>query len=170
MRIAARIFVFCCAMALASGAFAVDENKPDTLTINSTKIKPGESTSLTVNIVNDQELAAIQVPIRVGNGVLIDSATFADSRVDYLNTKQVNITDDRQTVFLGIIVMTEPYLQPGQGLFATLFLSCPDSVTAGAVSVDTTNYDEWSVLFVNRNATDFIPKVKPGSLSVVSEK
>lgn len=159
--------------AYANGILASDEKGPDSLLISSAKIAPGGSAPIRIDFVNDQELAAIQVPIRVQGGLLIDSVSFANSRVDYLGTKEDTISADRQMVFLGTICITEAYIQPGRGQFVTIYVSCPDSVSEAVLPVDTTQFDDSSLrslLFVNKNSSDFVPKVQPGSISVVADK
>lgn len=159
----------CMLMALMSvstvmAANDVDDNAPDSILFGSPAPLKAGKTTVQIEFVNDQELAALTIPIVVkGGGVKVDSLSFAGSRVEYIKTRPVTVKENGRVIF-GVICMTEDYIAPGRGLMATLFLSVPDSLKAEQIKIDTTTIHPANLLFTKSNSSSFVPKVIQGAL------
>jgi hypothetical protein len=142
----------------------VDDSAPDSILFGNTAALKGGKATVRIEFVNDQDLAALTIPIVVkGGGVKVDSLSFAGSRVEYIKTRPVTIKENGRIVF-GVICMTEDFIAPGRGLMATLFLSVPDSLKAEQIKIDTTTIHPANLLFTKSNSASFVPKVIQGAL------
>jgi hypothetical protein len=162
--------VFACMLMVMISASAVmavedvDDSAPDSILFGSPAPLKAGKTAVRIEFVNDQDLAALTIPIVVkGGGVKVDSLSFAGSRVEYIKTRPVTIKDNGRVVF-GVICMTEEYIGPGRGLMATLYLTVPDSLKAEQIKIDTTTIHPANLLFTKSNSASFIPKVVQGAL------
>jgi hypothetical protein len=144
-----------------------DENMPDTLMIEQVMVTEGDNVSLAVNFFNDQELAALTIPLGlVGDMYKIDSVSFVGSRVEYIKMKPVTIAENLSDVVFGAICMTEGYIQPGKGLMATLFLSAAPDAKSKSCVVDTITMGPASVLFTKKNSASFVPEFRKGKIAL----
>ncbi len=142
-----------------------DGNAPDTLIVERVKADKGAEVALKIQFYNDEELAALTIPLSVkGTGYSIDSVSFAGSRVEYLSMRPVTIKENKKDVVFGAIVMTEDYIPVGRGLMATLYLS-PTGNTADPTTIDTTTIGPASVLFTKSSSASFVPRFVFGEVS-----
>lgn len=155
-------------IAILSGAVcAQDDNQPDSLFVGQAQIDRGGSASIKIDFFNDQELAALTMPFKVvGDGIKIDSVSFAGSRVEYLKTRPVTIGKDRRHIVFGAICMLEEYIPVGRGLMATLYISAVDSSKTGSYVIDTTTIGPATVLFTKTNSTSFVPRFTSGKIDI----
>jgi hypothetical protein len=145
---------------------AGEKNLPDTLMIDNTQVVKGNKVAVKVNFVNDQELAALTIPIGiVGDWFLIDSVSFVGSRVEYLKMRPVTIAENHKDIVFGAICMTEDYIPVGKGLLATLYLSPTESAKSESCKIDTTTVGPASVLFTLKNSASFVPEFRAGTVS-----
>jgi len=159
------IVVFCLLMA-TSATMANDDNLPDTLMIGHVEVEKGAKVALNIDFVNDQELAALTIPLGlVGDAYAIDSVSFVGSRVEYLKMRPVTIAENRKEVVFGAICMTEDYIPAGKGLMATLYLSPMDSPKSDVCMVDTITMGPASVLFTKQSSASFIPEFQSGMIA-----
>lgn len=166
MRILTLLAFVACTILTASVTMANDDNIPDTLMISRIQVEKGAKIALTVEFVNDQELAALTIPLSLNGGLyLIDSVSFVGSRVEYLKMRPVTIAEDRTEVVFGAICMTEDYIAPGRGLMATLHLSPAKSAKEDLCVVDTTTIGPASVLFTKTDSKSFVPEFLPGMIT-----
>jgi hypothetical protein len=150
----------------ASATMANDENMPDTLIISKVQVEKGAKIALTVEFFNDQELAALTIPLSLVGGLyLIDSVSFVGSRVEYLKMRPVTIAENRTDIVFGAICMTEDYIAPGRGLMATLHLSPAKTAKSDFCVVDTTTIGPASVLFTKVDSKSFVPEFTSGMVS-----
>lgn len=158
---------------IAPGLGAADEIDtaiPDTLRIEKVQVTKTGPIAVRVSIFNDEEIAGLTIPLAViGKGLLIDSVSFVGSRVEYIKTRPVTISEDRKKVVFGAITMMEEYLQAGNGLMATLYLSLTDSSVNGKFMVDTTTIGPASVLYSKKDSYSFIPQFVPGQVTIGKE-
>jgi len=153
-------------MLTAIPTLANDENLPDTLIIEKVQAVKGAKAAMKIDFVNDQELAALTIPIGiVGDAYEIDSVSFVGSRVEYLKMRPVTISEGRKEVVFGAICMTEDYIPVGRGLMATLYLSPAKSSKSDFCVVDTVTIGPASVLFTKKNSASFIPEFQSGLVS-----
>jgi hypothetical protein len=146
-----------------------DENMPDTLMIDQVMIEKGEKVSLAVSFFNDEELAALTIPLGiVGDMYKFDSVSFVGSRIEYIKMKPVTIAENLTDVVFGAICMTEGYIQPGKGLMATLYLSPKNSSKSQSCEIDTITMGPASVLYTKTNSASFIPEFRKGKIALKS--
>ena len=108
------------------------------------------------------------IPIGIyHDGVLIDSISFAGSRVNYIKTKPVTITSDRRRVVFGAISMTEDYIPPGRGLLATLYLTIPDSLLDEKIIIDSASVRPATLLFTRFDSASYTPACRAGSVKLI---
>jgi hypothetical protein len=149
-------------------AAANDDNLPDTLKIDKIEVEKGGPAVVKVEFVNDEELAALTIPLAVVGGLYkIDSVSFTGSRVEYLKMRPVTIAEDKSKVVFGAICMTEDYIPAGKGLMATIFLSPSKVVSPKAdfVVIDTTTIGPASMMFTKISSASFIPEFSAGMIS-----
>lgn len=171
MRTVTLTVTFLCLVSLVSLASGNDENMPDSLVIERVEVPPGANAVIKIDFVNDQELAALTIPLSViGGGMTIDSVSFVGSRVEYLKMRPVTIADNRKDVVFGAICMTEDYVPAGRGLMATLYLSPTDSVKTDLCMIDTTTVGPASVLFTKKDSASFIPEFASGMVTIKAAK
>jgi hypothetical protein len=167
MRFITRLFLVFTLVLAGSNAVAADGKTPDTLIVDQVEVQKGSGVALEIHFVNDEELAALTIPLRVlGGGYKIDSISFAGSRIEYLSMRPVTIKENKKDVIFGAIVMTEEYIPPGRGLMAKMYLSPTGDEKAGKTVVDTTTIGPASVLFTKTNSASFVPKVRPGAVAI----
>lgn len=162
------LFVFVSALMMVSPILAGDLPEADTLMIESVETSHSGSIAVRIEFVNQSRLGALTIPIGIyHDGVLIDSISFAGSRVDYIKTKPVTITRDRRRVVFGAISMTEDYIPPGRGLLATLYLAVPDSMLGEVIIVDSTTVRPATLLFTRFDSASYTPVCKAGSVKLI---
>lgn len=88
-----------------------------------------------LEITNEIELAAMDIPLRFSEGVTLKAVEFDDTRVSYFDLKAANINNDENTVVIGLMPQLspeyKPRLAPGSGVVARLVFEIDDpSVTA----------------------------------------
>lgn len=168
MRPITLLLLISCVIFMVSAVSANDDNKIDSLMIENLEVATTGPVQVGIHFFNDEELAALTIPVRlVGGGYTIDSVSFTDSRIDYLKMRPVTIQEDKKSVVFGAICMTEAYIQPGNGLAATLYLS-PDGSGAGEpVVVDTVTVGPASLLFTKISSASFVPYFSRGSIRPV---
>lgn len=162
------VFVLIIGMAILSGpTFAQDDNQPDSLFIGQLKIERGGTGSIEINFFNDQELAALTIPLQlIGEGFRIDSISFAGSRVEYLKTRPITIGKEGRHVVFGAICMLEEYIQPGKGLMATLYVRALESAKSSSCTIDTTTIGPATVLFTKTNSVSLVPRCTLGKIEI----
>ncbi|MEZ5358579.1 MAG: hypothetical protein R3F48_07070 [Candidatus Zixiibacteriota bacterium] len=149
------------------GMAQVDENAADTLKLSAAKLMDGNKVAVIVDFFNDQPLAALTIPLRLGaKGFEIDTVLLTDSRIDYLHTKPITITEDRQGVVFGGICMTEAYIPAGNGLLATIVLRQTGTELAKDCIIDTTTIIPANTLFTKPDSKSFVPVVQMGKMKI----
>lgn len=149
------------------GMAQTDENASDTLKLYAAKKMADNKVAVMVNFFNDQPLAALTIPLRLSEkGFMIDTVLYTDSRIDYLHTKPITITEDRQKVVFGGICMTEAYIPSGNGLLATLILKPIGNEMGKECGVDTTTIAPANILFTKPDSKSFVPVVQMGKIKI----
>lgn len=100
----------------------------------------GENTVVVpLEITNDIELAALDIPLRFSHGVTLKEVDFSDTRVSYFDMKIARIRNDERTVVLGLLPQfastNKPALAPGNGVIARLVFEINDP-TVDAITVE----------------------------------
>ena len=83
-------------------------------------------------ITNQDNLAAIDIPLQFSEGVTLKEVDFANTRVEYFDLKIANIDNENRTVVIGLLPqMTsepKPDLEAGTGAIANLVFEVSDGV------------------------------------------
>ncbi len=81
-------------------------------------------------ITNEDNLAAIDIPLKFSEGVTLKEVTYDDTRVSYFDLKVANINNEDHTVIIGLLPqMTptpKPDLEAGTGPIANLVFEVTD--------------------------------------------
>lgn len=156
-----------CLFMLFSISQANDENGPDSLIIEDFSFDENGKAVVDFIIVNDQELAAVTIPIILrGAGVTIDSISFAGGRFEYLKMLPVTVAENKSSVVFGGIVVTEEYVAPGRGLLAKMYLSSDTAVQEISCVIDSTTIKAASLMFTKTSSASFIPTLIQGTIAV----
>lgn len=122
---------------------------------------------VTAHLWNDEELAALDIPIRFTAGiarVLIDSISFKDTRISYFAQKYSPVDTLNQVAHFGGLAYLgpdKPPLAPGEGVVARIYFSVKGDTKAGLFTVDTTTVPpNSSLMLVDRNAKIIVPALK----------
>lgn len=128
--------------------------KPDKITIEIAPFgKPGKW-AVGVMLENDEELAAITVPLKFGKHVgqfVLDSVSFGNTRVAYFALKTTNSYDTLNAVLIGLLYCLDdnrPPLEPGTGMVARLYFTQKSNPGREAVPlvIDSTYFPPYNTL------------------------
>jgi hypothetical protein len=83
-----------------------------------------------LEITNQDNLAAIDIPLQFSEGVTLKEVDFAGTRVEYFDLKVANIDNENRTVVIGLLPQITPKPQPdleaGTGAVANLIFEVND--------------------------------------------
>lgn len=122
--------VLCWATGLAAANKPIDGfGKPDKITIEVAPLAAKGQWVAAVVLENDEELAAITIPLKFGERVgqfKLDSVRFDNTRVSYFALKTTNSHDSLNSVLVGLMYEfggDRPPLAPGIGQVARLYFT-----------------------------------------------
>jgi hypothetical protein len=165
-----KVLIICLFM-LISISQANDENGSDSLIIEEFSFDENGKAVTDFIIVNDQELAAITIPITLrGAGVTIDSVSFAGGRFEYLKMLPVTIAENKYSIVFGAIVVTEEYVAPGRGLLAKMYLSSDTARKDISCVIDTTTVKPATLMFTKTSSASFVPTFIQGTIAIEEPK
>ncbi|MCP4568286.1 MAG: T9SS type A sorting domain-containing protein [FCB group bacterium] len=96
----------------------------DTVHVGSATVLPGSQFELPVYLHNITELAAMSVPLKFDPDVFTcDSVSYVGTRIEYINLTESTIDTAAGRVLTGMVVFTESFLTPGDGIVARLFFT-----------------------------------------------
>jgi len=118
--------------------------KPDTCRIITFQDEKKNQVMASVSVFNDQELVAMTLPFRYGNGntpLIADSIQFEKTRVNYFEMKTQRIDTVNQTVLIGLLVdfvgKKRP-LKKGDGEVARIYFTLKEGAKFQDFFLDTT--------------------------------
>lgn len=92
-----------------------------------------------LNITNEDNLAAIDIPLQFSEGVTLKEVTFENTRTEYFDLKIANINNDNNTVVIGLLPQMTPTYKPtlaaGTGPVANLVFEV-DNVAVDEVTLE----------------------------------
>lgn len=153
--------VFC-----SSSTFAQRDTfgKPDTCRIVVFQDEKSNQVMASVSVFNDEELAAMTLPFRYGNGkspIKVDSVIFWKTRSEYFDMRTRLVDTTRQTVLIGLIPDmsgSKPPMKKGDGEVARIYLTIKRSSKFEDVLMDTTWVYPYNVLkFVTPDVKGIFP-------------
>jgi len=148
---------------------AQSESEPaiitDTVFVDSFQIQHPDPVVLDVDFINAEPLSALEVTLHHDSpDLVIDSFSFADSRVGYIGLKGAIRTDSTITVFV-FQFMEEP-VPAGRGPLGTLYFSYQYPIEAQNIVIDTiTIVDgliEHATFFTYSDLRTFVPHFRRG--------
>jgi len=144
----------------------------DTVTLAVEELEKGKWVII-VSLMNDEELAAIDIPVRYTAGIAkvkLDSMTYSKGRIDFFAYKFETKDSLNQVVRFGGLAYLNPKnppLEPGSGEIGRAYVSVHGDREPGPFGVDTiTVPPNASLMLVHKNARNIIPHLKistPGS-------
>lgn len=99
---------------------AADVGKPDAVRVGKVEFISETEVTVALEVVHDEELAAMDLPLTYSDGVTLTGVTFANTRVADFDEKIVNIDNENNRVNIGLINMVyalkeQPTLKPAAG-------------------------------------------------------
>jgi hypothetical protein len=138
--------------------------KPDTCRIVTFQDEKKNQVMASVSIFNEEELAAMTLPFRYGNGdtpIRCDSVQFDRTRVEYFQTKIQNIDTVKQTILLGLLpdfAGKKPPLKKGDGEVARIYFTLKEGAKFQDFFLDTTLIKPFNTLkFVTSEVKGIVP-------------
>jgi hypothetical protein len=130
------------------------------------QLAPAEKVTIDGNLVtvplvvtNEDNLAAMDIPLRFSEGVTLKEVTFEGTRVDYFDMKATVIKNDEHTVILGLVpqiaAALKPDLKAGTGVVANLVFEINDP-TVKEITLETVELKspDHSLMFVYHQADE----------------
>ncbi len=131
--------------------------------------KPGSNKVIAkVNLVNDENVTAIVVPLKYGTGkspISLDSVSFTNTPVDKFALKSPNIDAKTQKVLIALISTisaADIYLSKGTNEIARLYFTLKKGSGEGSVTLDTTSYPPSNVLQLVKAQDKVAQSIYPG--------
>jgi archaellin len=121
-----------------------------------------------VNLVNDENITAIVVPLKYGTGkspISLDSVSFTNTAVDKFALKSPNIDVKTQKVLLALISTisaADIYLPKGTNEIARLYFTLKKGAGEGSVTLDTTSFPPSNVLQLVKAQDKVAQSIYPG--------
>jgi len=112
-----------------------------------------------LNITNEDNLAAINIPLKFSEGVTLREVTYENTRVDYFQLKIANINNEENTVVIGLLPQISPTpapdLKAGTGTVANLVFEIDDpSVTDVELEAIVLKNPDHELMFVYRDLSE----------------
>ncbi len=86
--------------------------------------------TIPLNVTNEDNLTAMDIPLKFSDGVTLKEVTFENTRVSYFDLKIANIDNQDQTVVIGLLPQMTPEPKPdlsaGSGTVANLVFEITD--------------------------------------------
>jgi hypothetical protein len=155
-----------CGVLYSSSSFAQKDpyGKPDTCRIVVFQNYKSNQVNASVFIFNDEDLAAITLPFRFGNGkspVKCDSIRFRGTRTEAFDLKTQLIDTVLQTMLIGLVADmsgTKSPLKKGNGEVAKLYFTVPKNQKFQDVLLDTVWIKPYNMLkFVTADVKSIYP-------------
>ncbi len=137
--------VLLCIVFCSSSSFAQKDTfgKPDTCRIVVMQDEKSNQVMASVSVFNDEDLAAMTLPFRYGNGkspIKCDSVVFWETRSQYFDMRTRLVDTTRQTVLIGLIPDmsgSKPPMKKGDGEVAKIYFTVKTSSKFEDVLMDT---------------------------------
>jgi hypothetical protein len=138
--------------------------KADTCRVVVSQDEKGNQAMASVTVFNDEELAAMTIPLSFGTGsspIRCDSVRFRRTRVEEFDMKTQLVDTVRQTVLIGLVADMsgqKPALAKGNGEVARIYFTFPKSAKFQDVFIDTCWVKPFNVLkFVTPDVKSVFP-------------
>jgi len=121
-----------------------------------------------VNLLNDEKLTAIIVPLVYGTGktpITLDSVSFVNTRVEKFVFKYPNIDKKNQKVNIALISSlsgANVYLSKGEGEITRLYFTLKEGAKETSVTLDTTFFPPSNILQMVEAEVPEVKSILPG--------
>ena len=169
------IFALIAAFAVAGTAFAQSDpfGTLDRMYLDSLKAYPGQDITVKVNLTNDEQLGALQIPLKYDTSALkIRGISYVGSRCEYIQTKITNppsMDSIGGHFMIAIIRIAETNPIPtGDGLICSIQFTVSPSAIPGTVTlVDTMSYPPSGGLVLSeKTGVRITPAFKAGKVVI----
>jgi hypothetical protein len=103
------------------------------ITVESPTVAKGQKGSFKVHYYAVEPAKAIVLPLKVPDGMILDSTSFTGSVLTYLANKPVRLNNTAHTLLLAAIPVTEPRIPAKEGLLLTVFFTMKNDAASGLI-------------------------------------
>jgi hypothetical protein len=104
------------------------------LTVDAVTAAAGQSGSFKIHYYGVEPAKALVVPLKLTEGMHVDSISWAGSMVEYLANKPSRVDTITQLLLLAAVPVTEPLIPPDSGLFATVYFTLRPGAKSGTIT------------------------------------
>lgn len=116
--------------------------------VGAAQVKSDRIVTIPLEITNESNLMAADIPLRFSEGVTLKSVDFENTRVEHFDLKVSNINNETNVVIIGLLTQMSPTMVPdlesGEGPIAHLVFQIDDpsvsEVTLEAVEIEEPNH------------------------------
>jgi hypothetical protein len=135
------------------------------ITVESPTVAKGQKGSFKIDYYAVEPAKAIVIPLKVPDGMILDSVSFAGSVLAYLANRPVRLNNEAHTLLIAAIPVTEPKIPAKDGLAATVFFTMKSDAASGAIEntfVPPGNY----LMYVDTLSSGVEPNYEGGQVTV----
>ncbi len=103
------------------------------IVVESPTVSKGQKGSFKIEYFPVEPAKAIVVPLKVPEGMVLDSVSFAGSMLSYLANKPVRLNNTAHTLLIAAIPVTEPRIPAKEGLIGNVFFTMSADAASGAI-------------------------------------
>ncbi len=155
-------------------ATAQDPGIPDTVTIESVTILPGQHFGLNVNVVNDESLQAVELGIKWSSSTLVlDSVTYPGGLIGaevkpgdtYITSLNTTVANEALALF---VTLPPVYVPVGSATLLTYWFTPNPGVTNEVITIDSSSVIPPSGQFVLVDSSNilFVPVFNGGTVTI----
>jgi len=103
------------------------------ITVESPTVAKGQKGNFKIHYYAVEPAKAVVIPLKVPDGMILDSVSFAGSVLAYLANRPVRLNNEAHTMLLAAIPVTEPRIPAQEGVLATVFFTMKNDAASGAI-------------------------------------
>ena len=154
-------------LAVPAMLLSADLGKRDILRVGEAEFTSDTEFTVTLEVIHDENIAAMDLPLTFTEGVTLTDVTFEDTRVANFDERIVNIDNEKNRFNIGLINMVyapkdEPALKPTSGSNAVAVLHFRlDNISLETMEIGqyTTDAPYHELMFVYNDWNDGVPMV-----------
>lgn len=101
--------------------------------VESPTVSKGEKGSFKIQYAGVEPAKAIVIPLKVPDGMILDSVSFVGSMLAYLANKPVRLNNTAHTLLIAAIPVTEPPIPAKEGLIGNVHFTMTADATSGSI-------------------------------------
>ncbi len=147
---------------------ATDLGNRDIFRIGEAQFSSQSEFTIALNVVNDEDIVAMDIPLEFTEGVTLSKVTFENTNVEGFDVKIANIDNDQNRVVIGLVSMLNApregaFLKPaarGENTVAVLHFTVDDvALESVDFSVFTTENPNHDLTYIYNQNVDGVPHV-----------